>query len=61
MLKYVWIIQLVFKSKYKEKIDYILIRDNSLVVLRKINMKEIELDRKKDFFFVEWFIFDKFK
>lgn len=46
---------------YKERIDYILIRDNSLVVLRKINMKEIELDRKKDFFFVEWFIFDKFK
>ena len=60
-LKYAWITQLVLKSKYKEKIDHTPTRDNSLAVLRKINTKETELDRKKDLFSVEWFIFDKSK
>ena len=60
-LKYAWITQLVLKSKYKEKIDHTPTRDNSLAVLRKINTKETELDRKKDLSSVEWFIFDKSK
>ena len=52
---------MVLKSKYKEKIDHTPTRDNSLAVLRKINTKETELDRKKDLSSVEWFIFDKSK
>ena len=52
---------MVPKSKYKEKIDHTPTRENSLAVLRKINTKETELDRKKDLFSVEWFIFDKSK